>query len=130
MPLFPIPYSLFPPLELPAVLVDEGVDLVGHAEQRLPLLGIERDREAAEAVDAETALLRHLQRDAAFGASLQLLVLALQPFDLGLHLFGGWHALPPRRGRWAGRICNSIIAPCRSPAAATSLRPIDLAAVF
>src|SRR5215216_5235590 len=41
------------PLEGGAIVLDEGADLVGHAQEARPLLRVERDREAPQPVDAQ-----------------------------------------------------------------------------
>src|SRR6185295_10629578 len=73
-------------LQLPLVLLDEGADVVRHVQQLLPLLFVERDREASQAIDGHRALLAHLHRDPAGPAVLQRLVLGLEALQLGLQL--------------------------------------------
>src|SRR5258706_12793063 len=69
-------------LQLRVVLLEEGANLVGHREQLLPLLLVERDRKASQPVDRHAAFLAHLQADAAPALRLQPLVLRLQPLEL------------------------------------------------
>src|ERR1700693_2345191 len=87
-------------LELALVLLDARTDVVGQGEQLEPLLLVERDREAAEPVDGQPALLAHLHRDgsAADAARLERRVLGLEPLQFGLQLCLGAHAVSG--GKW------------------------------
>src|SRR5580658_9685400 len=74
-------------LQAVLILADESPDLVGHAQELLPLLPIERDREASHAVDRKSALLAHLEIDAPACWFLQCLVLRAKPLDLSFQIF-------------------------------------------
>ena len=56
-------------LQLARVLAREAPDLVGHAEDLLPLVHVEGDREAPQAVEGDRTLLAHAQAQAAAGAA-------------------------------------------------------------
>src|ERR1017187_7163456 len=68
-------------LQLRVVFLDECPKLVGHGEQLRPLLLVERDRKAAEAVHRHAALLADLETDAATMLTLEALVLSLETFQ-------------------------------------------------
>src|SRR5689334_2379219 len=74
-------------LELRLVLFDERANVVCEIEELPPLLFVERDGEPPEAVDRDSALLRHLHRDRATAACFEPLVLGLEAFELGLEVF-------------------------------------------
>src|SRR5471032_1435195 len=57
--------------QLRIVLLQKRTNLVGHREQLLPLLLVERDRKAPEAVHRHAALLAHFQADAAPALALE-----------------------------------------------------------
>src|SRR5438094_4883416 len=71
------------------VVPDEGADLLGHVEEPRPLLLVERHGEPPEAVDRDTALLAHLDRDPAARGAFESLVLGSQARELAVrHVVG------------------------------------------
>ena len=76
-------------LERARVRADERADLVGHAEDALPLLLVEGDGEAAEPIERHAALLAHREACAAPLLRLERLVLGAEPFDFTLQVVVG-----------------------------------------
>src|SRR2546426_7351769 len=74
-------------LQLGVVFLDERPDLVGHGQQLRPLLLVERDREAAEAIDRHAALLADLEVDAATTLALEAFVFGFELLELGPQIF-------------------------------------------
>src|SRR2546425_10440084 len=74
-------------LQLGVVLLDECANLVGHGQQLRPLLLVERDREAAEAIDGHAALLADLEVGAATTLGLEPFVFRFELLELGLQIF-------------------------------------------
>src|SRR5262249_18160934 len=72
-------------LERRLVVPDEGADVVTHVEELRPLLLVEGDGEAPEAVDRDRALLADLERDAPSPPGLERRVLRLESVQLRLH---------------------------------------------
>src|SRR5437879_12162718 len=71
------------------VVPDEGADLLGHVEEPSPLLLVQRHGEPPEAVDRDTALLAHLDRDPAARGALESLVLGSPARELAVpHVIG------------------------------------------
>src|SRR3974390_194802 len=102
-------------LQLGLMLADEGADLVTQVEQLDPLLLVQGDREATEAVDRETALLADLHRGRARASGLERLVLRLQPLQLRTELVVGGHGVhsTPPQGSEAISLRNSVSSKTR-----------------
>jgi hypothetical protein len=76
--------------ELVGVGRDEGGDFGDESDESLPLAAVEGDREAAQAVNAETALLADLDRQLARGGGrLEGFVLRLEGRELCFEREGG-----------------------------------------
>src|SRR5438876_276016 len=71
-------------LQLRLVGLDEGFDVLRHLEELEPLLFVERDREPAEAVERDAALVADPERRRPTSPTLQSLVLCPQALDLDL----------------------------------------------
>src|SRR4030095_4441267 len=76
-------------LQLGLVFRDELADFVGHRQQCGRLLFVEGDREAAEAVDGDAALLAHLETRAAATLALEAFVFRFEWFEFRLQIVPG-----------------------------------------
>src|ERR1700730_8792333 len=68
------------------MFLDEGANLVSHGEQLRPLLLVERDRKASEAVDRHPALLAHLEAGRPSTLALEALIFGFEPVELGFQI--------------------------------------------
>src|SRR5262245_15336786 len=91
------------------MLLDEHADVVRHVEELGPLLLVERDRESAQSIDGDSALVADLERRSTHALALQRLVFRPQALDLGSKLILA-HRPPRCRRSNPPALSESIIA--------------------
>jgi hypothetical protein len=74
-------------LELGIVLLEERADVVGHRQELLPLLLVERYGKSPQSIHGHATLLAHFQAHASTALALEPFVLRLEPLEFGFQIF-------------------------------------------
>jgi len=97
------------------ILTDEGTDLVGHPQELFPLLSLEGDGKAPQAVNGQSTLLAHFQPHLPSRRFLQRFVLGPKPLNFFFQIFVGWHVLLIAQERGGGFWKSSSIRSTSGP---------------
>ena len=72
------------------VFLDEVENHIFHLQQFLPLLTVQRDREAAHSINGKRSLFTDFQRDLPT-RSFEGFILGAEALEFGLHFGFSWH---------------------------------------